>query len=190
VRDISLGPEAGEMFGRDERNEHREERLGATRYQIRQHMISIGDDYLIKNERGEHAFKLDGKALRIRKTIRFEDMNGRELCKIQERMLHLKDSMEIEDPRGHRMALVQRAMITPVHERWTVEIKHGPDLHVQGNVVDHEYTIERDGQRVAEVSKRWFRVRDTYGVEIAPGENDILILAVAAVIDTMAHRGR
>jgi uncharacterized protein YxjI len=190
VRDISLGPEAGKMFGRDERNEHREEPLEATRYQIRQHMISVGDDYLIKNERGEHVFKLDGKALRIRKTIRFEDMNGRELCKIQERMLHLKDSMEIEDPRGHRMALVQRAMITPVRERWSVEIKYGPDLHVQGNVVDHEYTIERDGQRVAEVSKRWFRVRDTYGVEIAPGENDILILAVAAVIDTMAHRGR
>jgi uncharacterized protein YxjI len=27
--------------------------------------------------------------------------------------------------------------------------------------VDHEYTIERDGDKVAEVSKRWFRVRDT-----------------------------
>ena len=60
---------------------------------------------------------------------------------------------------------------------------------MQGNVVDHEYTIERDGDRVAEVSKRWFRVRDTYGVEIAPGENDVLILATP-VIDTMAHRGR
>jgi len=104
--------------------------------------------------------------------------------------MHLKDSMEIEDPAGHRMALVQKAMITPLRERWTVKIEDGPDLRVQGNVVDHEYTIERDGQRVAEVSKRWFRVRDTYGVEIEPGENDILILATAAVIDTMTHRGR
>jgi uncharacterized protein YxjI len=153
-------------------------------------MISIGDDYVIENDRGEHVFKLDGKALKIRKTIRFEDLDGRELCKIQERMLHLKDSMEIEDPAGHRMALVQKAMITPLRERWTVKVEDGPDLDVQGNVVDHEYTIERDGDRVAEVSKRWFRVRDTYGVEIAPGENDILILATAAVIDTMAHRGR
>ena len=178
------------MFGRDRRDERREERSGVTRYQIRQRMISIGDDYVIENDRGEHVFKLDGKALRIRKTIRFEDMDGRELCKIQERMLHLKDSMEIEDPAGHRMALVQKAMITPLRERWTVKVEDGPDLSVQGNVVDHEYTIERDGQRVAEVSKRWFRVRDTYGVEIAPGENDILILATAAVIDTMTHRHR
>ncbi len=67
---------------------------------------------------------------------------------------------------------------------------HGPDLHAQGNIVDHEYTIERDGTKVAEVSKRWFRIRDRYGVEVAPGENDILILAIAAVIDCMAHPDR
>jgi uncharacterized protein YxjI len=185
------------LFGRERRQERREERREAhagdrevTRYQMRQRMISIGDDYVIENDRGERVFKLDGKALRIRKTIRFEDIDGRELCKIQERMLRVKDSMEIEDPGGHRMALVQKAMIDPLRERWTVKVEDGPDLHVQGNIVDHEYTIERDGQRVAEVSKRWFRVRDTYGVEITPGENDILILASAAVIDTMAHPDR
>jgi len=185
------------MFGRDRRQDRREERREArtggpvlTHYQMRQRMISIGDDYVIENDRGERVFRLDGKALRIRKTILFEDMDGHELCKIQERVLHLKDSMEIEDPAGHRMALVKKAMITPLRERWTVKVEDGPDLDVQGNVVDHEYTIERDGDRVAEVSKRWFRVRDTYGVEIAPDENDILILATAAVIDTMAHRDR
>jgi uncharacterized protein YxjI len=184
------------MFGRGRRQERREERGEArtggptgTHYQMRQRMISIGDDYMIENDRGERVFKLDGKALRVRKTIVFEDIDGRELCKIQERMLRVKDSMEIEDPGGRRMALVQKAMITPVRERWTIKVD-GPDLHVQGNIVDHEYTIERDGQRVAEVSKRWFRARDTYGVEVAPGENDILILATTAVIDTMAHPDR
>lgn len=187
----------GTLLGRERRHERREERREAragsrevTRYQMRQRMISVGDDYVIENDHGERVFKLDGKALRIRKTILFEDMDGRELCKIQERMLRVRDSMEIEDPGGHRMALVQKAMITPMRERWAVKIEDGPDLRVQGNVVDHEYTIERDGERVAEVSKRWFRVRDTYGVEVAPDENDILILATAAVIDTMAHPDR
>jgi uncharacterized protein YxjI len=184
------------VFGRNRRQERREERREArtdgpvvTHYQMRQRMISIGDDYMIENDRGERVFKLDGKALRVRKTIVFEDIDGRELCRIQERILRVKDSMEIEDPDGHRMALVQKAMITPVRERWTVKVD-GPDLQVQGNIVDHEYTIERDGRRVGEVSKRWFRARDTYGVEVAPGENDILILATTAVIDTMAHPDR
>jgi uncharacterized protein YxjI len=174
---------------RRERREDREDR-GATRYQMRQRMISIGDDYVIENDRGERVFKLDGKALRIRKTILFEDMDGRELCKIQERMLHVRDSMEIEGPDGNRIAMVKKAMITPLRERWVIEVGGGPDLHVQGNIVDHEYTIERDGAKVAEVSMRWFRVRDTYGVEVAPDENDILILAATAVLDTMAHPDR
>jgi uncharacterized protein YxjI len=157
---------------------------------MRQRMISIGDDYVIENDQGDRVFKLDGKALRIRKTILFQDMDGRELCKIQERMLHIRDTMEIEGPGGDRIAMVHKAMIAPFRERWVVNLEDGPDLHVQGNIVDHEYTIERDGTKVAEVSKRWFRARDTYGVEVAPGENDVLVLATAAVIDTMAHPAR
>ena len=147
------------MIGRRRREERREERE-ATRYQMRQRMISIGDDYVIENDRGERVFRLDGKALRIRKTILFEDMDGHELCKIQERMLHVRDTMEIEGPDGNRIAMVHKAMITPVRERWIAKLEDGPDLHVQGNIMDHEYTIERDGTKVAEVSKRWFRARD------------------------------
>jgi len=177
------------LLGRRRRQEREFERE-ATRYQMRQRMLSIGDDYIIENDRGEHVFKLDGKALRVRKTILFEDMDGRELCKIQERMMRLRDSMEIEGPDGRRLAMVHRAMITPLRERWVVDVEDGPDLRAQGNFVDHEYTIERDGDKVAEVSKRWFRVRDTYGVEVAPGENDVLILATTAVIDAMAHPAR
>jgi uncharacterized protein YxjI len=177
------------MFGRRRRQERRFDRE-ATRYQMRQRMLSIGDDYEIENERGERVFKLDGKALRIRKTILFKDMDGRELAKIQERMLHIKDSMEIEGADGNRMAMVKKAMITPFRERWVVKVEDGQDLHVEGNVVDHEYRFERDGAKVAEVSKRWFRIRDTYGVEMAPDENDVLILAATAVLDTMAHPDR
>ena len=181
------------MVFRGRREERREERRGereATRYQMRQRMISIGDDYTIENDRGERVYKLDGKALRVRKTIKFEDMDGRELYKIQERMLRVRDSMEIERPDGSRAALVQKAMIDPLRERWEIKTDDGPDMKIQGNIVDHEYTIERDGHKVAEVSKRWFRVRDTYGVEVFPGEDDILILAATAVVDTMAHPAR
>jgi uncharacterized protein YxjI len=188
IRPGSRSERGQTVFG-ERRRERREERE-ATRYQMRQRMISIGDDYVIENERGERVFRLDGKALRIRKTILFEDMDGHELCKIQEKMLHVRDSMEIEGPDGNRIAMVHKAMITPFRERWVAKLEDGPDLHAQGNIVEHEYTIERDGDKVAEVSKRWFRVRDTYGVEVFPGENDVLILAVTAVIDTMAHPDR
>jgi uncharacterized protein YxjI len=98
--------------------------------------------------------------------------------------------MEIEDPGGRTVATVKKAMITPLRERWTVKVADGPDLEVQGNIVDHEYAIEDGRSKVAEVSMKWFRIADTYGVEVAPGQNPVLMLAVTAVLDQMAHEAR
>ncbi len=83
--------------------------------------------------------------------------------------------------------MVKKAIISPVRDRFTVSIKGGPDLDVKGNILDHEYTIGEGRDKVAEVSKKWFRVRDSYGVEVEPGQDDLLILAVAVCIDQMAH---
>jgi len=135
-------------------------------------------------------FKVDGKALRVRKTLNIEDAQGHVQYRIQERMLRVKDSMEVEDAHGNRAAMVKKALITPVRERWTVKIKDGPDLDVQGNILDHEYHIGEGRDKVAEVSKKWFRVRDTYGVAIDPGQDDALILAITVCIDQMAHAGK
>jgi uncharacterized protein YxjI len=186
------------MLRRDDRQDRREDRRGGpgdagggrAHYQMRQKMVSIGDDYWIENDRREKVYKVDGKALRVRQTLIIEDREGRELAKIQERMLRVKDSMEVEDPGGRRIAMVKKALITPVRERWTVKVKEGPDLEVQGNILDHEYTIGEGRDKVAEVSKKWFRIADTYGVEIEAGQDDALILAVAVCIDEMAHPSR
>ena len=160
---------------------------GGTKYRMREKMFSIGDDYWIETDSGERAFKVDGKALRVRQTLLFEDAHGQEICKIQERMLRVKDTMEIEGPNGQNLATVKKALITPVRERYSVNVAGGPDMDVQGNILDHEYTIEEGRTKVAEVSKKWFRLRDTYGVEIAPGQNEALILAITVCIDEMAH---
>jgi uncharacterized protein YxjI len=154
---------------------------------MREKMVSIGDDFWIENDRGQRAFKVDGKAMRVRQTLVFEDAHGKELAKVQERKLRIKDSMEIEGPHGENLATVKKAMVTPVRERYTVKIKNGPDLEVKGNILDHEFTIGEGRDKVAEVSKKWFRVRDSYGVSIDAGQDDIVILAVAVCIDQMSH---
>ena len=71
--------------------------------------------------------------------------------------------------------------------RFQIDVDGAADLSAHGNIVDHEYEIERDGDTVATVSKKWFRVRDSYGVEVAPGEDDALVLAVTVCIDAMAR---
>jgi uncharacterized protein YxjI len=179
---------------RNERMDRRQARRGQApvfkRYQMRQRLVAFGDDFYIENEQGEKVFKVDGKVLRVRDTLVFKDMQGNKLCQIQERMLRVRDTMEIEGPDGKTLATVKKALITPVRDRWTVKIKEGPDLDVQGNILDHEYRIGEGRQKVGEVSKKWFRLRDTYGVEVAEGQDDVVILAVTVAIDIMAHPGQ
>jgi uncharacterized protein YxjI len=165
----------------------RKERNMAQHYRVRQKLVAISDDFWIENERGERIYKVDGKALRLRKTLVFEDAGGNELCTIQERKLRIKDSMEIEDPGGRRLAMVKKALIAPLRDRWAVSVAEGPDLEVQGNLLNYEYTIGEGRDKIAEVSKKWFRVADTYGVQIGPGQNDVLILAITVALDSMAH---
>ena len=160
----------------------------SNRYQMREDLISIGDDFWIEDENSQRVFRVDGKVLRISKTYIFLDMAGNTLCRIKERLLTIKDTMEIEDADGKELAVVRKALISPLRDRWTVKLWSGPDFDVQGNILDHEYAIKQGRHKIAEVSKKWFRITDTYGVEIADGQNDILILAIAVAMDAMTHQ--
>jgi uncharacterized protein YxjI len=157
---------------------------------LRQKLVSIGDDFRITDQDGNLAYLVDGKALRVRSTLRFLDPDGTELYRLQEKVLRVRDSMSIHRPDGSVAARVHNALLPPLRDRWTVEVPGGEALHAVGNIVNHEYRIRRGGDPVATVSRRWFRVRDTYGVEVAPGEDPALLLAVTVVIDMMAHPGR
>ena len=165
----------------------RRQKQNFTRYQMREKLVSIGDDFWIEDEDGDRVFKVDGKAMRVRDTLVIEDRQGNTLCKTQERKLRVKDTMEIEAPDGSNLATVKKAVISPIRDRFSVKVADGPDLDIKGNILDHEYKIEAGRDTVAEVSKKWFRVRDTYGVEIAPGQNDALMLAITAALDTLTE---
>jgi uncharacterized protein YxjI len=155
-------------------------------YMLREKMFSIGDDFWIENGAGEKAYKVDGKALRIRETLVIEDATGREVATIKEKLVSVRDVMTIERD-GQPLATIKKAMFTPLRERFEVEGVGGLSYEVKGRITDHQYEFERGGNQVAEVAKKWFRVRDSYGVEIGPNEDVGLILAAVVAIDQMTH---
>jgi uncharacterized protein YxjI len=166
------------MFGRKDRQE-------GARFQLKEKLWSIGDDSWILDEHGDRIFKVNGKALRIRRTLVIEPRGGGELYKIQERKLRIKDTMVIETPDGATAATVKEKLISPIRHRLEAELADGTELEITGNILDHEYEIKNGKQDVAKVSKRWIRVRDTYGIEIMPGHDQALILAIAVCLDSM-----
>ncbi len=155
------------------------------RFQMREKLASIGDDSWIEDEQGERVYKVDGKALRVRNTFVLEDRSGNEVAKIQEKKLTVRDKIKIEVA-GGREATVKKALVG-IRDRFHVEVDGGPDMKIHGNIVDHEYEIERGGDKVAEISKKWFRVRDSYGVAVFDETDTVLLLAITVAVDSLAH---
>jgi uncharacterized protein YxjI len=160
-----------------------------TRYQLRRQLFSIGEDFWIENDRGERVFRVDGKVLSIHGRFVLEDPGGSELATIETKLLALRPTMRIERD-GQVYATVSKALLTLLHHHYTIEVQGGMVLEAEGSITDHEYEIRSSGQVVAEISKRWFSIHDTYGVAVAPGQDAVLLLATAVCIDELSERGR
>jgi uncharacterized protein YxjI len=159
------------------------------RYVIREKFFRLGEDSTILNEAGQPIFEVDGKVLSLHNRLIIRDRSGNEVANVHRRLLALRPTYEISRA-GQPTAEVRKHLISPIVSRFTVDLPGPDDLHITGSLFEHEYTITRAGQVVATVSKRWFTLRDTYGVEIAPGQDDVLILACVLALDLAEDRER
>ena len=156
------------------------------RYVIKQKWLSIGDKYYIRNADGEDVFFVKGRALSLGDKLSFQDMDGNELAFISQKLLSWGPTYHVYI-RGEHYATVKKKLFTFLRCKFEVDIPGPDDLLAEGSLLDHEYTFTRHGETVARVSKKWFQWTDTYGIDVNPGEDDVLILASAIVIDLACH---
>jgi uncharacterized protein YxjI len=156
------------------------------RYQVREKVFSIGDDFWVTDEQGNDAFLVDGKALRLRQTFELKDRSGAVVATVRKKLVSIHDSMDIERD-GAVLATVKKALFSPLHHKSAVELADGGQLEAVGNILDKEFEIRTGGMVLAQISRSWFRIRDTYGVDVAPGQDDALILAIAVCLDRIHH---
>jgi len=157
------------------------------RYLMKQKMFSFGDDFRIRDESGRDVYFVDGKVLSIGNKLSFQDMEGNELAFIKQKLLAWSPSYEIYR-KGALYATVKKELFTFLRCRFYIDVPGPDDLEAKGNLLEHEYSFQRHGSEVASVSKKWFSMTDSYGVDIADGEDDVLILASTVVIDMACHQ--
>jgi uncharacterized protein YxjI len=157
------------------------------RYLIREKLISFGDDFIIKDADGRERYVVDGRAFTLlREKLVIRDTAGEELGFIREKLISLRKAYEVHRG-GRHVATVSKNLLTLFRAKFTVDVPGPDDYEATGSFLEHEYTFRRHDRVVATVSKKWFTLRDTYGVEIVDGEDDVLILASAVVIDQIVH---
>ena len=150
---------------------------------MREKLLSIGDDFWIEDSQGNAP---------TRSMARRSGSGTRSFSRTppetrwrasRRRKLSVRDKVGDRARRRHRRDGPQGAGRAP--GPLPIDVKGGADMKAHGNIVDHEYEIERDGHTVATISKKWFRVRESYGVEIAGGEDVPLLLAITVAIDSL-----
>jgi uncharacterized protein YxjI len=156
-------------------------------YVIREKFFSIGDDFDVLDEHGTTVFHVDGKAFSVRNRVVIEDPTGREVASVHRHLVALRPTYEITIG-GEKAAEVRKKLFTPFRDRFTIDVPGPDDLEMRGDLLDHEYTIDRGGVQVAAVSKRWLTIRDTYAVQVAAGEDPLLILGSVLALDLALDR--
>ncbi|WP_079428464.1 LURP-one-related/scramblase family protein [Streptomyces katrae] len=164
------------------------------KYLVRDKMLAIGDDYWIEDEDGRHVFLVDGKALRLRDTLELEDPAGRVLITLRERLFGgfpgVRDAMTLERD-GKRLAVIRRKRLSLLRNHFRVTMSEGTELDVSGRILDREFKVEYEGELLALISRQWYRIRETYAVDVVREEADAaLMVAVAVCVIRMAERER
>jgi uncharacterized protein YxjI len=156
-------------------------------YVIRERFFSIGDDFDVLDEHGAKVFHVDGKVFSARNRVVIEDLNGNELASVHRHLVALRPTYEIRVG-GEKAAEVRKKLFTPFRDRFTIDVPGPDDLEMRGDLLDHEYTIDRGGREVAAVSKRWLTLRDTYAVQVAADQDPLLIIGSVLALDLALER--
>ena len=158
-------------------------------YLIRERFFRLGEDSDITDDQGRLVLHVDGKVLSLHDRLVLRDPSGNQVASVHRKLVSLRPTYRITVG-GEEAAEVRKHLFTPFGDRFTIDVPGPDDLEVRGNLFDHEFTVERGGRTVATVSKRWFSIRDTYAVDVAEGEDDLLILASVLALDLAEDRER
>ncbi|MFB6778716.1 LURP-one-related/scramblase family protein [Streptomyces sp. NPDC056352] len=158
------------------------------RFLVRERLFAVGDDYWIEDADGRKVFLVDGKAMRVRDTFELKDAQGRTLVEIRQKLLSLRDTMLIERD-GEQLARVKRKRLSLLRNHYRVTLVDGTELDVSGKILDREFAIDYDGELLAQISRRWLTVRDTYGIDVVREDADAaLLIAVAVCVIVLADK--
>ena len=151
------------------------------KYQVRGKLFSFTDDFTIKNEYNEDVFKVNGKFLSIGHKLNLEDLNGNSRYYIEQKVFRLLPEYYIYDSNRNQVAMVKK-QFTFFKPKFNIESNFGYyELH--GNIFDHDFELTKNNSVCAVISKKWFSLTDTYGIDISENEDHAFILSLIIVLD-------
>ena len=157
------------------------------RFILKERIFSLRESYYIRTDQGENFLEVTGRLMSLRDKLILRDTQGNVAATLTKHLIALRPTYTIARP-DQPDATVKKDFINILREGFSVDMAGGlPDLRIQGNIFEHSYSILRQGVAVAQVAKKWISLRDSYVVDVAEGEDPVLLLACAIVVDRITH---
>ena len=157
-------------------------------YLIDQKLLKLRYTLIIRDEKGEELGKAVSKFLSFRGKIEFIDTLGNKVGSVEGKFAARATFKTVDQNQKH-LATIKEKILT-LHDDWWVEnLDGGKILQVRGDILGLDYKIEdKSGLVVAEVSKKFWAIRDHFGVKIKYDFDPFLILSVVAAIGFQNQR--
>ena len=128
---------------------------------MRQHVFTIGDRFNVWDEDGHDRWFVEQELLTWGKILRVYDLSGREAASIHQEVLTFRPRFTVTIG-GQECAQVVQHFTLFVQE-YTVE---GPDWHIEGEFLAHEFTAWDGERRALSIEKEWLTWGDCYTLDI------------------------
>lgn len=152
---------------------------------IKQKVFSIGEKFTVMDEQQNPRYYVEGSFMKIPKTFRIEDEQGREISKITKKTISLLPKFFVEID-GQEMIEISKHL-TFLKAHYSIEAE---GLSVEGNWWDMDFIVEKDGRRIADINKRWISWGDTYEVTILDETYEHLVISLVIAIDRVKEDER
>ena len=145
---------------------------------INQKVFSWTDKFFVKDENGEVRYTVQGEFFSLGKKLHVYDVSGKEVALISQKLLTFLPKYDVYvDGRLLCQVAKEFSLFRPYY---TIG---GLDWTVEGDFLDHDYTITEHERHIATIQKQWFTWGDCYVADIDNSINEIMAIAVVLTID-------
>lgn len=126
--------------------------------------FGMGHDLEILDENEQRVCFVDGK-WGIRPAAEVQDASGTVLYKLRGNMMGIPKKLTLMDSSDAEIATI-KAKFSPIKNVMDLEAVDGRHWHLEGNIIQNEYTVTSEDRTIIHVSQKWMALRDTYTMDV------------------------
>ena len=145
---------------------------------IKQKVFTWGDKFTVKDEAGRDRYYVEGEVFTFGKKLHVYDIHGQEVAFIKQEVWSWMPRYYVFC--GGRQVAEIKKEFTFFFPKYSIE---GLGWEIDGSFMAHDYEITKSGYPIVTIRKEWMSWGDSYELNIANSQDELIALAVVLTID-------